>query len=51
MVEMESPTTDKRLVDIFGAWLAARLEKLGLQIERFAQAKAGDHWLATWGSD
>ncbi len=50
MVEMESPTTDKRLVDILGGWLAASLEKLGLQIERFPQTKAGDHWLATWGS-
>ena len=50
MVEMESPTTDKGLIDTLGAWVAARLEELGLEIERFPQAKAGDHWLATWGS-
>lgn len=49
MVETESPTTDKSAIDALGAWIAARLEALGLAIERLAQADAGDHWLARWG--
>ena len=50
LVEMESPTTDKELVDILGAWVASRVEGLGLSVERIPQPKAGDHWLASWGS-
>jgi glutamate carboxypeptidase len=50
LVEMESPTTEKALVDLLGEWLAERWEALGGAVERIPQTKVGDHWLATWGS-
>src|SRR3990172_2533490 len=50
MVEMESPTNHKDLIDGLGAWIGARLERIGLEVQRLSQEKAGDHWLATWGS-
>jgi glutamate carboxypeptidase len=50
MVEMESPTNEKELVNELGRWVSVELERLGLQVERLTQEKAGDHWLALWGS-
>ena len=51
MVEMESPTTAKALIDPLGAWVAGRLEALGFKFERVKQANAGDHWLCRSSSD
>lgn len=49
MVESESPTPHKSLVDALGAWLASRAEASGLRVERIPQTDAGDHWLASLG--
>lgn len=49
MVEFETPTTEKALIDDLGLWVAARLRSLGLIVERFPQSGAGDHWLGSWG--
>lgn len=49
MVELESPTTEKSLVDALGAWVAARAQAAGLRVQRFPQTDAGDHWLASLG--
>ncbi|MEW6568025.1 MAG: M20 family metallopeptidase [Chloroflexota bacterium] len=50
LVELESPSTEKAAVDALGAFLAARLAEAGAAVERIPQSKAGDHWLARWGS-
>lgn len=50
MVELESPTTAKPALDRLGAWIASRLEALGVRVERFPQASAGDHWLGHVGA-
>jgi glutamate carboxypeptidase len=49
MIDLESPTTEKPLVDALGAWVAGRAEAAGLRVERFPQTDAGDHWLASLG--
>jgi len=43
MAEMESPSFSKAAVDLLGAWLAARLEKLGGAVRIDAQAWYGNH--------
>lgn len=50
MVGMESPTTAKPLIDALGVWVTAQLDALGLSVERFAEAEAGDHWLCRSGA-
>ena len=49
LVEMESPTFEKALVDDVGRFLVAHFQKLGFAIRTFPQAERGDHFLATRG--
>ncbi|MGD8759049.1 MAG: hypothetical protein PVJ07_02220, partial [Anaerolineales bacterium] len=50
LVEMESPTTDKPALDALGGFMAERMRNAAAEVQRFAQEKAGDHWLGQWGS-
>lgn len=50
MVEMESPTTDKALVDALGEHLAGQFEACGASVERLERSNVGDHWLLRWGA-
>jgi glutamate carboxypeptidase len=43
MAEMESPSFSKASVDVLGAWLAARFEKLGGMVRVDPQAWFGNH--------
>ena len=43
MAEMESPSFNKAAVDLLGAWLAARFEKLGGAVRVAAQPWLGNH--------
>jgi len=49
MVESESPTTDKPLVDALGRFVADRCSATGGRLQPFPQERVGDHWLAEWG--
>lgn len=49
LVELESPTTDKRSIDILGEFAAEQMRRLGATVTRYPQDSAGDHWLAEWG--
>jgi glutamate carboxypeptidase len=50
LVELESPTFEKDLVDRAGRFLADHFAKLGFAIQAFPQAERGDHFLATRGA-
>jgi glutamate carboxypeptidase len=43
MAEMESPSFSKAAVDLLGAWLAARFEKLGGLVRVDTQSRFGNH--------
>src|SRR5258706_5508030 len=43
LVEMESPSSDKALVDFCGAYLRERFERLGGAVTVFASERFGDH--------
>lgn len=47
-VEMESPTTDKASVDLFGEEVAATLGDLGMSIDFDMQPVRGNHLVARW---
>jgi glutamate carboxypeptidase len=48
-VEIESPTTEKRAVDEFGAAVAEEMKRLGAEVERYPQDTVGDIWEGRWG--
>jgi glutamate carboxypeptidase len=48
LVEQESPTDDKELVDRAQTLLAGRLAQAGASVERLPQEQAGDHLRAVW---
>lgn len=50
LVEIESPTYDKSGVDHVGGLAASLMSDGGAEVERVAQADAGDHWIGRWGS-
>ena len=49
LVEAESPTTDKSMVNSLGRMVADRCSAAGGQLQSFPQMGVGDHWLAEWG--
>ena len=49
-VEMESPTSEKSLVDEFGRAVAAKFAELGMSIEWKEEEHRGNHLIARWGS-
>lgn len=49
LVEAESPTTDKALVDVVGRLVADRCSAVGARVRSYPQTAVGDHWLAEWG--
>ena len=50
LARLESPTSDKAAVDRCGRELQQRLEAIGGTVTRLAQAEAGDHLRAEFGS-
>ena len=50
LVEIESPSTDKRAVDRVGDWVARELQRRGAAVTRDPQTATGDHILGRWGS-
>jgi glutamate carboxypeptidase len=50
LVEMESPSTEKKAIDRLGGFVAEQMAGLGAAVQRLAQASAGDHWIGQWGS-
>lgn len=51
LVELESPTFDKRCCDVAGRWLADKFERYAdARIEWFPQTNQGDHFRANIGS-
>ncbi len=50
LARLESPTSDKAAVDGCGRELQQRMEALGGTVTRLAQAQAGDHLRAEFGS-
>jgi glutamate carboxypeptidase len=50
MVNMDSPSTDKTLVDRFGRFVGKQFEGLGGSVEYVPSARFGDHVLARFGS-
>ena len=51
MVEYESPSHDKQLVDRFGAYLQTILQEMNAEITVFPREEVGDHILAKWNSE
>ena len=51
LVNFETPTTDKALVDKLGAFMEGQFRELGAQVTRFPQEKVGDFLLAKWNTD
>ncbi|MCA1650416.1 MAG: hypothetical protein LC753_09085 [Acidobacteria bacterium] len=49
LVRLESPSTDKRAVDLCGAELAGRLTALGGSVDRLVREERGDHVRAEFG--
>lgn len=50
LVALESPTTDKRMVDACGSRVAELMREMGGAIESIEQPAAGNHVRATFGS-
>jgi glutamate carboxypeptidase len=50
LVRLESPSDDKAALDRCASWIQAKLDALGWQTTRLAQAHAGDHLRAEIGS-
>ena len=51
LVGLESPSRDKRLVDILGVHMHTLLENLGAEVEIIPRPIAGDIRLAKWNAD
>lgn len=51
LVEMESPSDCKSLLDQLATFLAEQLCAVGAQVETLAQSKAGNHVRARWDGD
>jgi glutamate carboxypeptidase len=51
MVEIESPTYDKKSVDEVGAYISEIARSIGGHAQRYAQTKRGDHWTFQWGTN
>ncbi len=51
LVEYETPTLDKGLVDKLGAFMEGQFRSLGASITRYPQEKVGDFLLAKWNAD
>jgi glutamate carboxypeptidase len=52
MVNMDSPSSDKALVDLFGRFIGSEFEALGGDVEHIAAGRFGDHVLVRFpGSD
>jgi len=49
-VQMESPTTHKPSVDLFGQAVAAKFSEIGMTIETDVQPVRGNHLIARWGN-
>jgi len=49
MVNMDSPSTDKALVDRFGKFMGAQFESIGGSIEYVSGARFGDHLVVRFG--
>lgn len=49
LVEVESPTSDKKAADHAGALLAEASQKLGADVAVHPQKERGDHLIAKWG--
>jgi glutamate carboxypeptidase len=49
LVNLESPTHERDLVNRLGDYLAGRFEHLGARVERLPGHPHGDHVLAHWG--
>ena len=49
LVQIESPTTDKRAVDACGARVAELMREMGGAVEVIAQPRAGNHLLGVFG--
>src|SRR5262245_60340458 len=47
-VSIESPTTDKAAVDVYGEQVAASLGNLGMSIDFDLQPNRGNHIVARW---
>ncbi|MEI7848336.1 MAG: M20 family metallopeptidase [Chloroflexota bacterium] len=50
LVELESPSNQKALVDRVGAFLAVECQRRGAQVEMVPNEITGDHLIARWGS-
>jgi glutamate carboxypeptidase len=51
LVEMESPSNSKSLLDRLAVFLAEQLSAVGARVEPLVQSKAGDHVRARWDGD
>ena len=49
MVNMESPSLDKALVDRFARFLGSQFETIGGRVEYVANERFGDHLIARFG--
>lgn len=48
MVEYETPSDDKALVDAFGAFMEGQFKAMGATVTRYTQTEVGDCLLAKW---
>lgn len=48
MVQYETPSDDKALVDAFGAFMEGEFKGMGASVTRYTQAEVGDYLLAKW---
>jgi glutamate carboxypeptidase len=51
LVNYETPTTDKALVDKLGFFMEEQFQSLGASVTRFPQQQVGDMLLAKWNED
>jgi glutamate carboxypeptidase len=51
LVEIESPTTDKKSVDRLADYVSTSMASMGAKITRYPQSTTGDHILGEWGAE